>query len=175
MDSGTVLPGMTEKKNLLNVNMPLGSYKRRKDMEIRDATIGDFDIAFDYIEKLWTYNTYDREKIRTVYEEVLENPNDFAFFIFDGGKPMGFCHGTFFNTFWLSGQTCYVSSIISNEEVRGKGYGIKLMDHAKRLAEERGCHALVLDSGMPRTAAHRFYEIYGFEKCAYCFEYKLHD
>ncbi|MDR2132483.1 MAG: GNAT family N-acetyltransferase [Clostridiales Family XIII bacterium] len=144
-------------------------------MEIRNATPGDFDVAFAYIEKLWTYNTYDRDTIRAVYAAVLENPNDFAFFVYDGDKPMGFCHGTFFNTFWLSGQTCYVSSIISNEDVRGKGYGIRLMDHAKRLAEERGCRAIVLDSGMPRVGAHRFYELYGFEKCAYCFELKLRD
>ena len=142
-------------------------------MEIKNATMQDFDLAFDYIEKLWTYNTYDRDVIRKVYEEVLANDNDFAFFLFDNGEPKGFCHGTFFNTFWLSGQTCYVSSIISNQEDRGKGYGIKLMDHAKELATARGCHASVLDSGMPRKEAHRLYEIYGFEKCAYCFELKL--
>lgn len=142
-------------------------------MEIRNATLEDFDLAFDYIEKLWTYNTYDRGVIRKVYEEVLANDNDFAFFVFDGGEPKGFCHGTYFNTFWLSGQTCYVSSIISNQEDRGKGYGRSLMDHAKVIAKQRGCHAIVLDSGMPRKEAHRFYEIYGFEKCAYCFELKL--
>jgi GNAT superfamily N-acetyltransferase len=142
-------------------------------MEIRNATMEDFDLAFTYIEKLWTYNTYDKPTIQNVYKDVLENPDNFAFFLYDGGKPMGFCHGAYFNTFWMSGQTCYVSSIISNEEVRGKGYGVRLMDHAKKLAEERGCHALVLDSGMPRTDAHRFYEIYGFEKCAYCFELAL--
>jgi ribosomal protein S18 acetylase RimI-like enzyme len=144
-------------------------------MEIRDATMDDFDLAFDYIEKLWTYNTYDRETIRKVYGDVLENPADFAFFLYDGGKPLGFCHGTFFNTFWLSGQTCYVSSIITDEAARGKGHGVKLMDHAKKLARERGARAVVLDSGMPRAEAHRFYEIYGFEKCAYCFELKLSD
>jgi GNAT superfamily N-acetyltransferase len=144
-------------------------------MEIRNATPEDFDLAFDYIEKLWTYNTYDRDAIRAVYTNVLENSNDFAFFIYDNGKPMGFCHGTFFNTFWLSGQTCYVSSIISNEDARGKGYGVRLMDRAKQLAKARGCRAIVLDSGMPRVDAHRFYEIYGFEKCAYCFEFKLRD
>lgn len=142
-------------------------------MEIKNATMEDFDLAFDYIEKLWTYNTYNRDVILKVYKEVLANENDFAFFLFDEGKAKGFCHGTFFNTFWLSGQTCYVSSIISNQEERGKGYGIKLMDHAKELAKARGCHAIVLDSGMPRLEAHRFYEIYGFEKCAYCFELKL--
>ena len=79
----------------------------------------------------------------------------------------------YFNTFWLSGMTCYVSSIITNEDERGKGCGVKLMDHAKELAKARGCKALVLDSGMPRTQAHRFYEIYGFEKSCYGFDYYL--
>lgn len=142
-------------------------------LEIRNCTMEDFDLAFDYIEKLWTYNTYDRPTITKVYEEVLDNPNDFAFFLYDEGEPVGFCHGTYFNTFWLSGQTCYVSSIYSDASKRRKGYGRALMDHAKKLAEARGCHAIVLDSGMPRVEAHTFYEIYGFERCAYCFELKL--
>lgn len=142
-------------------------------MEIINATVEDFNLAFDYIEKLWTYNTYDKEVIRKVYNDVLANNNDFAFFLFDDGNPKGFCHGTFFNTFWLSGQTCYISSIITNQEERKKGYGAKMMDHVKELAKERGCHAVVLDSGIPRTEAHRFYENYGFEKSAYCFELKL--
>ncbi len=142
-------------------------------MEIRDCTMDDFDLTFDYIEKLWTYNTYDKAVIEKVYKEVLENPNDFAFLLFDEGKPIGFCHGTIFNTFWLSGKTCYVSSIYVSPEIRKKGYGRKLMDRAVEIAKEKKCHAIVLDSGLPRVEAHTFYEIYGFEKCAYCFEYKL--
>ena len=59
-------------------------------MEILNATEENFDVAFDYIEKLWTYNTYDRERIRSVYKEVLENPNDFAFFLWDEDKAIGF-------------------------------------------------------------------------------------
>lgn len=143
------------------------------DLEIKNATMEEFDIAFDYIEKLWTANDYDKETIRKVYQEVLENENVFAFFLYDGGKVRGFCHGTFFNTFWHSGTSCYVSSIISNEEDRGKGYGKRLMDHAKKLAEDRGCKAMFLDTGLAREEAHRFYEIYGFEKCAYCYQLKL--
>ena len=127
-------------------------------MEFKNATMADFDVAFDYIEKLWTYNTYDKEV---------------AFFLMDGDQYHGFCHGAYFNTFWLSGMTCYVSSIITNEDERGQGNGVKLMDHAKELAKARGCKALVLDSGMPRTQAHRFYEIYGFEKSCYGFDYYL--
>lgn len=90
-------------------------------MEFKTATMADFDVAFDYIEKLWTYNTYDKEVIRKVYADVLADENSFAFFLMDGDTYHGFCHGAYFNTFWLSGMTCYVSSIITNEDERGKG------------------------------------------------------
>lgn len=142
-------------------------------MEFKKATMEDFDQAFYYIERLWTYNTYDRDTIRKVYEEVIDDDNSFAFFCMEGTEYHGFCHGDFFNTFWMSGLTCYVSSIITNEEDRGKGYGIKLMDHAKELAKAKGAKAITLDSGLPRTGAHRFYEVYGFEKSCYGFEYIL--
>ena len=56
---------------------------------------------------------------------------------------------------------------------RGKGYGVKLLDHAKKLAKERGCKAITLDSGLPRVQAHGFYEHYGFEKSCYGFELAL--
>lgn len=139
-------------------------------MEYKNATLDDFEIAFDYVQKLWTYNTYDRDTLWEVYQRVLASPDSFAFFLLDEGEYKGFCHGDYFETFWMSGRTCYVSSIITNSEERGKGYGVRLMDHAKELAEKKGCKALILDSGFPREDAHRFYEKYGFEKSCYGFE-----
>lgn len=144
-------------------------------MKIRNAGLEDFDIVFDYVEKLWSYNSYNKEEIWAVYKKAIEEDNTFAFLLFDEEEAKGFCHGVYFDTFWLSGKTCYLSSIITNENERGKGYGIALMDHAKSLATKEGCKAIVLDSGMPRTGAHAFYEKYGFEKCAYCFELKLDE
>ena len=44
---------------------------------------------------------------------------------------------------------------------------------AKKLAKERGCKAITLDSGLPRVQAHGFYEHYGFEKSCYGFELAL--
>ena len=49
-------------------------------MEFKTATMADFDVAFDYIEKLWDYNTYDKDVIRKVYADVLADENSFAFF-----------------------------------------------------------------------------------------------
>ena len=40
-------------------------------MKIKNATIKDFDTAYEYIKKLWDYNTYDYETTKEVYEKVL--------------------------------------------------------------------------------------------------------
>lgn len=143
-------------------------------MRFKTATMEDYDVAFDYIEKLWANNSYDKEETRKVYQEVLEAKDVFAFFLVDeDGSYHGFCHGAYFPTFWLSGKTCYVSSIITNETERGKGYGVQMMDHAKELAIQNGCKGIVLDSAFYRKDAHRFYEIYGFEKGCYGFDLML--
>lgn len=139
-------------------------------MTFKNASLEDFDMAFHYIEQLWSYNTYERSQIFPIYQEVIDNPACFAFFLIDDGEYKGFCHGDYFNTFWMSGLTCYISSLITNEKDRGKGYGRMLVDHAKDLAKEKGCKALILDSGLPRKNAHAFYETYGFEKSCYGFE-----
>ena len=63
-------------------------------MYMKNAELADFDVAFDYIEKLWTYNTYEKEPTRKVYEDVLAGENSFAFFLMDDdGGYHGFCHG----------------------------------------------------------------------------------
>lgn len=140
-------------------------------MVIKQAANEDFDQAFYFIEKLWDYNTYDKEQTKKVYDEILNDSNSFAFFIQnDEGDACGFCHGSFFNTFWMSGKTCYLASIITDEKDRGKGYGRGMIDHVKEIACEQGCKAIILDSGIPREAAHSFYERYGFEKSCYGFE-----
>lgn len=143
-------------------------------LRFRDAAEADYDVVFSYVERLWTYNTYDKASLRAVYRRVLEDPNSFAFLVEDGdGVFHGLCHGAFFPTFWLSGETCYVSSLITNEEDRGRGYGRHLLDHARELSRRRGCKGMVLDSGFPRTEAHRFYKQYGFEKSCYGFDLTL--
>ncbi|MCQ5134362.1 GNAT family N-acetyltransferase [Coprococcus eutactus] len=45
-----------------------------------------------------------------------------------------------------------------------------LLNHSKELAKQSGCKAITLDSGLPRTGSHGFYEHYGFEKSSYGFE-----
>jgi GNAT superfamily N-acetyltransferase len=139
-------------------------------MEIVNAEIEDFDTAYSFICALWDYNTYDKETIRNVYKEVLNDQKTFAFFVKDKDEYIGFCQGDYFNTFWMSGLTTYVSGIITRADMRGRGIGTLMMDHVKELSNAVGSKAIILDSGLPRKAAHSFYENYGFEKSCYGFE-----
>ncbi len=143
-------------------------------MQIKVATMEDYDIAFSYFEKLWTFNTYDYEETKKVYEKVLADEKSFVYFVLDdAGNYHGLCHGSYFETFWMTGCTCYVASLITNEEDRGKGYGKFLLDYVKEKSKENDCKALILDSGLPRVEAHGFYEHYGFAKNCYGFQLVL--
>ena len=133
-------------------------------MEYRNATLTDFDTAFAWIQQLWAYRTYDRAQTEAVYRRVLANPDSFFFLLEGQGVCRGMCHGDYFDTFWMQGPTCYVSSLFVDPAFRGQGYGAALLRHAEQLARKRDCRALILDSGLPRVAAHQFYEHIGFEK-----------
>lgn len=142
-------------------------------IRFKKAEEEDFSEAMKFIRALWDYNTYEDEPTKKVFDKVIRDPESFAFFLLDDDEYVGFCHGDYFQTFWMCGLTCYVSSIITRADRRELGYGREMMDHATMLAKERGCRALILDSGMPRKEAHRFYEHYGFEKSCYGFEKAL--
>ena len=142
-------------------------------MYCKVATLQDFEEAYDFIQALWDYNEYSYKKTFEVYQRVLKDENSFAFFLEDDGIYQGFCHGNYFDTFWMSGQTCYISSLITKANVRKKGYGKAMVDHAIELAKKKNCKAVILCSGLARKQAHQFYENYGFEKGCYGFELLL--
>ncbi len=55
------------------------------------------------------------------------------------------------------GRFLYVDDLVTDEASRSKGYGEGLFDWLVQRARENDCRALVLDSGVQRFGAHRFY------------------
>ncbi|MDD3337726.1 MAG: GNAT family N-acetyltransferase [Lachnospiraceae bacterium] len=87
----------------------------------------------------------------------------------EGGKKneayyAGCYYGYLFKLIWMAGKTCYVSSLYVKEVACGKGYGKMLLEYVIVLVNDRACKTVILDSGMCRTGAHKFYEENGFEK-----------
>ena len=136
-------------------------------MKIKNATIKDFDTAYEYIKNSGTTTPMTMKQPKKSTKKYYKTKTVLHFFsIEDDGTFHGFCHGDYFQTFWMSGLTCYVSSLITNEEDRGKGYGVNLLDHAKKLAKERGCKAITLDSGLQEYKLMDFMNITDSRKAA---------
>ncbi len=133
----------------------------------------DFDRIFHYIRNLWDYNHYEYNTTRCLYEQILSDPHTYIFLIEDHSEVHGFYHMNIFDSFWMSGKTCYLSGLYVDEYARGKGYGKAAVGHLKQLCSQLDCKAIILESGLARTHAHQFYERQGFEKSCFGFEYIL--
>ncbi|MGH7934749.1 MAG: GNAT family N-acetyltransferase [Candidatus Binataceae bacterium] len=56
-----------------------------------------------------------------------------------------------------NGRVFYVDDLVTDSNVRSKGYGQQLLDWLTAEGKAAGCDTLELDSGVQRFAAHRFY------------------
>jgi GNAT superfamily N-acetyltransferase len=55
------------------------------------------------------------------------------------------------------GKFLYVDDLVTKPEDRSKGYGSILFDWLKKYANDNNCKQVVLDSGVQRFGAHKFY------------------
>jgi GNAT superfamily N-acetyltransferase len=60
------------------------------------------------------------------------------------------------------GRRFYVDDLVTDESERSTGVGRSLLAHLEKMARERGCPGMDLESGTQRTRAHRFYFREGF-------------
>ena len=57
----------------------------------------------------------------------------------------------------FNGRDLYCDDLVTDEAKRSTGVGKMLMQYMEKLAVERGCDTLSLDSGCQRQQAHKFY------------------
>ncbi|MBS1800700.1 MAG: GNAT family N-acetyltransferase [Acidobacteria bacterium] len=56
-----------------------------------------------------------------------------------------------------SGKTMYVDDLVTDEAMRSRGFGERMIGWLVELARSEGCKTFSLDSGTHRQAAHAFY------------------
>ncbi|HSH72511.1 MAG TPA: GNAT family N-acetyltransferase [Methylophilaceae bacterium] len=71
------------------------------------------------------------------------------------------------------GQRLYVDDLVTDEAQRSKGIGKLLLQRLEQQAQDSGCSALTLDSGVQRASAHHFYFREGMHITSFCFKKKL--
>lgn len=76
----------------------------------------------------------------------------------------------------LFGRHLYVDDLVTDQAVRSRGYGARLMAEIEALARREGCGLIALASGLQREDAHRFYEQrMGFRRSSYGFVKRLEE
>ncbi|TLU67484.1 GNAT family N-acetyltransferase [Thalassotalea litorea] len=68
----------------------------------------------------------------------------------------------------------YLDDLVTDEKVRGRGYGQKMLNWLQEYAIEQGCEQLHLDSGVQRFLAHKLYLNQGFNIASHHFSQLLH-
>jgi GNAT superfamily N-acetyltransferase len=74
-------------------------------------------------------------------------------------------------TMLYCGRLLYVDDLVTDDRVRSRGHGKRLMDWLKAEAREHGCSELQLLSRVTREQAHRFYFREGL--AIECFEFRV--
>jgi ribosomal protein S18 acetylase RimI-like enzyme len=67
------------------------------------------------------------------------------------------------------GKNLYVDDLSTRPGDRSRGHGAALLEWLREQAEEAGCDAVHLDSGVQRDRAHRFYFRHGYMISSYHF------
>jgi predicted N-acetyltransferase YhbS len=73
------------------------------------------------------------------------------------------------------GKFLYVDDLVTAVDQKRNGFAGMLIEWLAARAQEQGCAALVLDSGVQRFEAHRFYLGHGMDITAHHFARKLEE
>ena len=95
--------------------------------------------------------------------DKIEKNNIKYFIAKENKRIVGSCYIIIIPNLTYNGKSIgYIENVIIDEKYRRKGIGKEIMRMAIKYAEEEECYKIVLQSGIGRTEAHKFYESIGF-------------
>jgi len=95
--------------------------------------------------------------------EILHQHEHYELYgAFDGKQLVAVCGAWVATKLWC-GRYLEIDNIVTHPDRRSQGAGTRLMEAMEKIARERDCEILVLDSYASNTASHRLYHRLGFE------------
>ncbi len=142
-------------------------------MIIRKPKFEDFEAIYSLLAQLWPNKNINKEKEKAVFNLGLYSHNqEYRILIFKD-RVLGFASLTIKNSLWQEGNMAHLDEIVVDKVFRGQGFGTKLLDSMIKIAKDRSCMKIELDSAYHRKKAHEFYEKKDFNRRAHLFSLDL--
>ena len=147
-------------------------------MEFRRLTASDLPSLLELYRQLDADDAESTaEHSIEVWKEIERNPDIRYFGAVDGGRVVSSCYAVYIPNLTRGNRgICFIENVITDKEYRKQGLASRMIDMAVSFAKERHCYKVILQSGMSRTEAHRFYESKSFNGTSKkAFDMRLED
>ena len=147
-------------------------------MEFRRLTASDLPSLLELYRQLDADDAESTaEHSIEVWKEIERNPDIRYFGAVDGGRVVSSCYAVYIPNLTRGNRgICFIENVITDKEYRKQDLASRMIDMAVSFAKERHCYKVILQSGMSRTEAHRFYESKGFNGTSKkAFDMRLED
>ena len=138
--------------------------ERTESMEFRRLNAADLPSLLELYRQLDEDDEpRTPEQSEKVWEEISGNDNIQYFGAVENGKVVSTCYAVYIPNLTRGNRgICFIENVVTDREYRKQGLASRVIDMAVAFAKERHCYKAILQSGMARTEAHRFYENKGF-------------
>ena len=145
----------------------LRDYTCRMTLVIRDAVIGDAEQVGRLITELGYPTT--AEAMRDRLTAILSDPGYATFVADTDGDVVGVAGAALSRYYEKDGLYCRLVVLAVSSTARGMGIGGQLVQAIESWSAARGAREVVVNSGMHRGEAHRFYERCGYSRTGFRF------
>jgi GNAT superfamily N-acetyltransferase len=141
-------------------------------MQVREATENDFGQIMCLYRQLQPRDPVLTDgRDRDTFLDILRGPNLHLFVLIFEGKVVSTCYLNVIPNITRSARPyAVIENVVTDETVRGRGFGKVLMKHTLQFAWTKGCYKAMLQTGSKLEATHAFYRTCGFlgdEKTGY--------
>ncbi|WP_434120900.1 GNAT family N-acetyltransferase [Salinicoccus roseus] len=135
------------------------------------TTDGEIRSAFTVMQQLRTH--LDEEQYVDLVKEAKEVDNYLLYALFDNDEVVAVCGFKPMITLYY-GRFVWVCDLITDNAIRSKGHGKRLLEFVHEWAEKNNHESVALSSGLARKEAHKFYEKkMDYDKVSYVFKKNL--